>query len=89
MTDKDFHKALKKLPSSAGFDSFAHKTIEDLCWICLHELDMVAEAEYWHPVSERKRLLKFVEKHGYYVKEARGAYYDSLGVEKEDCYLLS
>ena len=83
----DFDKALKTLPDSAGFDAFAHKTVEDLCWICLHELDLVAEMEYWLPLAERKRLLKFIEKHGYYVDEARRIYKQSLGVTADDCYI--
>jgi hypothetical protein len=41
----DFDKALK-LPTSAGYDAFAHKTEEDLCYIFLHELDLVVEQEY-------------------------------------------
>ena len=51
----DFDKALKALPPTAGYDPFAHKTVEDLCWICLHELDLVAEEEYWLPLAERKK----------------------------------
>ena len=59
---KDFDKALKALPTSAGYDAFAHKTEEDLCCIFLHELDLVVEQEYWRPLAERKRRLKFIEK---------------------------
>lgn len=82
----DFETALNKLPSSAGFDPAAHTTVKDLCWICLHELDLVAEREYWHPIAERKKLLKFIEKHGHYVDEARAMYQQALGVSKGDCY---
>jgi len=86
----NFQKALNKLPSSAGFDSFAHKTIDDLCYICLHELDLVAEREYWHPISERKKLLKFIETFGNscekdYTEEARKIFTESLSVAKADC----
>ena len=89
----DFDKALNKLPDSAGYDSFAHKTIEDLCWICLHELDLVAEREYWHPLAERKKLLKFIETYGKtcdkdYTDEARRVYAQSLSVRKNECYTV-
>ena len=82
----DFEKALKTLPQSVGFDALAHKTVEDLCWICLHELDLVAEREYWLPLAERKRLLNFIEKHGHYVDDGRRVYQQSLGVTRGDCY---
>ena len=87
----DFDKALNKLPSSAGYDFYSHKTIEDLCWICLHELDLVAEQEHWLPLGERKRLLKFIETFGKecendYTDEARKIYAQSLSVTKADCY---
>ena len=65
----DFDKALKALPPTAGYDPFAHKTVEDLCWICLHELDLVAEEEYWLPLAERKKLLKFIVRFGKTCKE--------------------
>lgn len=88
----DFEKALNKLPDSAGYDFYAQKTIEDLCWICLHELDLVAEREYWHPVAERKKLLKFIEKFGPscatdYTDEARRVYAQAQSVSKSDCYI--
>ena len=88
----DFDTALSKLPDSAGFDPSAHKTVEDLCYICLHELDLVAEREYWHPVAERKKLLKFIEKFGSscatdYTDEARRVYAQAQSVSKSDCYI--
>lgn len=87
----NFQKALNKLPSSVGFDPFEHNTIDDLCWICLHELDLVAEREYWHPISERKKLLKFIETFAGdckkdYTNEAREIFNQSLNVTKRDCY---
>lgn len=88
----DFDKALKQLPDSVGFDWFAHKTVEDLCFICLHELDMVAEREHWLPLAERKKLLKFIEKFGKtcekdYTNEARQMYQQALSVTKGECYI--
>ena len=88
----DFEKAINKLPNSAGYDPLSHKTVEDLCYICLHELDLVAEKEYWLPLAERKRLLKFIEQFGKtcetdYTDEARKIYAQSLSVSKDECYI--
>lgn len=83
----DFEKALNKLPDSAGYDMFSHKTIEDLCWICLHELDLVAEKEYWLPKTEIKKLYRFIQKYGYYLNEATEVYPLALLVKKSDCYI--
>ena len=87
----DFETALKQLPDGTGFDSFAHKTVEDLCWICLHELDLVAEREYWAPVAKRKKFLKFIEKFGPscatdYTEEARKVYAQAQSVQPSECY---
>tara|TARA_R110000823_G_scaffold24690_2_gene73319 strand:- start:54 stop:347 length:294 start_codon:yes stop_codon:yes gene_type:complete len=88
----DFDKALKALPPTAGYDPIAHKTVEDLCWICLHELDLVTEEEYWLPLVERTKLLKFIVRFGKtckkdYTDEARKMYAKSVNVSKEDCYI--
>ena len=86
-TLSEFDKALAKLPESAGFDHTVHHTVEDLCWICLHELDLVAEREYWLPVAERKRLMKFIEQHGHYVDEAREVFQIAMKATKDECYI--
>jgi hypothetical protein len=68
-----FEKALKELPDVCGLDSH-HSTLEDLCWLCLHELDLHAEREYWCPAAVRKKLLAFCKKYGHYVEEATASY---------------
>jgi hypothetical protein len=80
----DFDKALNDLPDVAGFDSFEHKTIQDLCWLCLHELDLHAEQEYWHPTSVRKKLLSFCKKYGHYYDEAKKQFDLGSGLRKAD-----
>ena len=75
-----FEKALNELPDSAGFDPAFHHTIQDLCWICLHELDLVAEQENELPLVECKKLLRFIKKHGFYVTEAKAMYLQCLDV---------
>lgn len=82
-----FEKALSELPDAAGFDSFAHKTIQDLCWLCLHELDLHAEQEYWHPVAVRKKLLSFCKKYGFYQDEAQQQFDLGKGFKKSDAYI--
>jgi hypothetical protein len=80
----DFETALNKLPDGTGFDSFAHKTVKDLCYLCLHELDLHAEQEYWHPVALRKKYLAFCKKFGFYAKEAEQQFDVGRHHRKED-----
>ena len=87
MTIPTFDKALDALPDVCGFDLFTHKTIEDLCYLCLHELDLHAEGEYWHPAAVRKKLLAFCKKYGYYETEAQAMFTAGNGLKKADAYL--
>jgi hypothetical protein len=82
-----FDKALSSLPDVCGYDSFTHKTIVDLCWLCLHELDLHAEQEYWHTAADRKKLLAFCKKHGYYADEAQTMFTKGTGLQKADAYI--
>ena len=82
-----FEQALNALPDVCGFDSFSHKTIEDLCYLCLHELDLHAEQEYWHPVAVRKKLLAFCKKFGYYATQAEQMFAAGNGLKKSDAYM--
>ena len=68
-----FEKALKDLPANTGYDFFTHKTPEDLCWVCLHELDLHAEGEYKISLKLRKQYLKFIQKYGtpWYLAESK------------------
>ena len=82
-----FDKALNDLPDVVWYESFHHKTIEVLCWLCLHELDLHAEQEYWHPVSTRKSLLAFCKKYGHYLDEAQQQFNLGKGLKKADAYM--
>jgi hypothetical protein len=82
----EFQTALDKLPDGTGFDAYVHKTVEDLCWICLHELDLHAEAEYFVPMSLRKKYLAFNRKWGFYHKEAQAVFDAGKSISKADCY---
>lgn len=82
--DISFEKALNELPDGTGYDSFSHKTIEDLCYLCLHELDLVAEREYWHPIGKRKKYLNFCQKYGFYADMAMTMFIAAKFVSKSD-----
>jgi hypothetical protein len=82
-----FKQALNQLPDGTGFDSFSHTTIEDLCWLCLHELDLHAEQEFWHPVALRRKYLAFCQKHGHYADEAQQQFKLGAGLKKADAYI--
>jgi hypothetical protein len=82
-----FEKALNDLPNETGYDSFSHKTIQDLCYVCLHELDLHAEQEYWHPVALRKKYLAFCKKYGFYADEAQKQFDLGKGLKKADAYI--
>jgi hypothetical protein len=68
-----YDQALKEFEGSVinltYFEYREHTTIADLCYLCLHELDLHAEQEYWHPMKERRDLLKFCKKWGPYAQE--------------------
>ena len=75
-----FETALNELPEGTGFDSFAHKTPEDLAWVCLHELDMHSEGECRIPLTLRKKYYAFCLKWGndYIKEESKDAYEQGL-----------
>ena len=58
--EKDF----AKVRHLTYFDPMCHSTIEDMCFVCLHELDLHAEGEYWHPSRICRDLLAFITEHG-------------------------
>ena len=63
----DYEQALKEFGSVMHltyFEPGEHTKICDLCYLCLHELDLHAEGEHWHPLKERKALLKFCQNWG-------------------------
>ena len=91
-----YEQALKDFESSVihltYFEYREHTTIADLCHLCLHELDLHAEGEYWHPIKERKALLKFCQKWGPhaegtmdYATESQRQFYLGNGKKKSDC----
>jgi hypothetical protein len=79
-----FEKALKELPDGTNFCHFSHKEISDLCYVCLHELDLHAEGEYFCTLPMRKKYLKFILKHGHYTNEAKQVYAIGLTKTKAD-----
>lgn len=92
-----YEKALKdfeRVQHLTYFDSNEHKTIADLCYLCLHELDMHSEQEFWHPMADLKALFKFCQKWGPhstdgldYVAESKRQFEAGRKHRKSDCYL--
>jgi hypothetical protein len=80
--ESSFEFALLHLPDVCGYDG--HKTIKDLCWLCLHELDLHAEREYFCPVKTRTKLLNFCIRFGYYSREAQHMFDSGFGLARKD-----
>lgn len=83
----DIWKDFDKVIHYTYYEVSEHKTADDLCYLCLHELDLHAEGEYWHPIGVRKALLNFIKKYGsdYYKNEALRQFNIGKGKRKEDC----
>ena len=84
-----YEKALKdfdKISHVTYFEPTEHKEIQDLCYLCLHELDLVAEGEFWHPIALRRKLLAFCKKWGYYAEEAQREFDIGKIARKCDAY---
>lgn len=75
----DFQKALDDLPDGTGIDAH-HNSIDDLCWLCLHELDLHAEGEFRHDPSNLRKYYGFIKKYGTDAdkKEAWSVYQQAL-----------
>lgn len=58
-----FEIALKELPPDVDLDVH-HKSVEDLCWLCLHELDLHVEGEYKHSKQNVTAYKRFIKKFG-------------------------
>ena len=86
LAEKDFAK-VKHL---TYFDPMCHSTVDDMCFVCLHELDLHAEGEYWHPSKIRRDLLNFITKHGSEYHKAEALRQFNIGKDKlaEDCPYL-
>lgn len=85
----DMQKDFDKVVHHTYFEPTVHVTADDLCFLCLHELDLHAEGEYWHPAQVRRDLLNFIKKHGseYYKSEALRQFNLGIGKRKEDSYI--
>lgn len=91
-----YEKALQdfdKVRHLTYFEPSEHVSVADLCYLCLHELDLHAEGEYWHPAPVRRDLLNFCKKWGPladekgmdYSSEAQRQYDIGKGKKKADC----
>ena len=89
-------KDFSKVQHLTYFEFSQHTTIADLCYLCLHELDLHAEQEYWHTMADRKSMLKFCQKWGQYsvekldyVIESQKIFDAGRNFKKSDCYLYA
>lgn len=57
---KDFERVM----GLTYFDARDHRTLADLCYLCLHELSMHAEGNFNHRLADREALLDFCRKWG-------------------------
>jgi hypothetical protein len=82
----DVKKDFSKVSHHTYYDPMVHSTTDDMCFVCLHELDLHAEGEYWHPIKVRRDLLKFITKHGtdYHKNEALRQFNLGKDKRKED-----
>lgn len=94
MSYQDALKDFQKVQHLTYFEVSEHTSIADLCYLCLHELDLHAEQEYWHTITDRKALLKFCQKWGShstdginYVSESQRMFDAGKNYKKSDCYL--
>jgi hypothetical protein len=83
----DAYKDFSTFEHVTYFEPGQHTEIYDLCFLCLHELDLHAEGEYWHPIALRKKLLAFCKKWGYYANEAQQQFDLGKSAKKCDAYI--
>jgi len=95
MTYENALKDFMKVAHLTYFEFREHTKISDLCYLCLHELDLHAEGEYWHPASVRRMLLRFLQTWGAYaedgidyVAESKRQFEAGKGRKKSDCSVI-
>lgn len=59
-----FERALRDLPGSVDFDSLAMKTLGDLRWACLLQLDLVQEGQDGTEDDDPRALRRWLKKYG-------------------------
>jgi hypothetical protein len=59
-----FKQALHDLPSSVDFDPLAMRTINDLRWACLIQLDLIEEGQDGTEEDDPKAIRRWLKKYG-------------------------
>jgi hypothetical protein len=86
--DIEFQQALKALPQAVtGYNKDVHSTVRDLCYLCLDELGIHADREFYHDSKFRKACLAYCERYGFFVEEARETFKKCLTITQEECYI--
>ena len=61
---KTFEKALRDLPSDVDYDPLRMKTINDLQWACLLQLDLIEEDQDGTGDDDPKAIRRWLKKYG-------------------------
>ncbi len=59
-----FDQALKDLPADVEYDHHAAKTINDLRWACLLQLDLIEEGQDGTEEDDAKAIRRWLKKYG-------------------------
>ncbi len=59
-----FAQALRDLPSDVDYDPLAMKTINDLRWACLLQLDLIEEGQDGTDADDATAIRKWLRKYG-------------------------
>lgn len=74
-------KIANKLPKNSLYSPKVHKTIEDICLVCLQELDLHAEGQYKHKKKNLLQYLRIIKIHSgdrFLISEAMTSYRECL-----------
>ena len=64
MTDRLFDQAFKDLPPCVEYDPLAVKSLADLQWACLLQLDLIEEGQDGTEEDDPKAIRRWLKKYG-------------------------
>jgi hypothetical protein len=64
MAKLTFENALRELPAGVEYDPLAMKTINDLRWACLLQLDLVEEGQDGTEDDDPRAIRRWLKKYG-------------------------
>lgn len=63
-TQPTFEQALRDLPSDIDYDPLAMKTVNDLRWACVLQLDLIEEGQDSAEGDDPKPIRRWLKKYG-------------------------